>query len=226
MSPGNTTATQATTEPTASAMDTSWLYPSDSEVVATVRRVTSASLAAYREQPLHLEEHLRVEADVASGAYFSRQVYELVQNAADAILEGGAAGRIELVQARGADWALRHRVQVSARHHGSAGVLQPFGLVPLLCERVTRPDTRGDQDCATRTGAPTGVPTRRSGDDATGRDARGTHVMGLNGGETTAYPSMSGRSQQGSEAIRSRVPPLLSARRRAPPPRSDCMRLP
>ncbi len=97
MSPGNTTATQATTEPTASAMDTSWLYPSDSEVVATVRRVTSASLAAYREQPLHLEEHLRVEADVASGAYFSRQVYELVQNAADAILEGGAAGRIEVV---------------------------------------------------------------------------------------------------------------------------------
>jgi hypothetical protein len=93
MSPGNTTATQPATEPTASAMDTSWLYPRDSEVVATVRRVTSASLAAYREQPLHLEEHLRVEADVASGAYFSRQVYELVQNAADAILEGGAAGR-------------------------------------------------------------------------------------------------------------------------------------
>ena len=44
-------------------------------------------LRAYEAQPRDAAEHFETENEVLSGGYAYRQLYELVQNAADAILE-------------------------------------------------------------------------------------------------------------------------------------------
>ncbi|MFN7610810.1 MAG: sacsin N-terminal ATP-binding-like domain-containing protein, partial [bacterium] len=52
-------------------------------------------LRAYEAQPRDAAEHFETENEVLSGGYAYRQLYELVQNAADAILEAGESqGRI------------------------------------------------------------------------------------------------------------------------------------
>ena len=45
------------------------------------------SLNAYREQPRLITEHARSELDTAQGGYAHRQLFELVQNSADALLK-------------------------------------------------------------------------------------------------------------------------------------------
>lgn len=55
-------------------------------------------LRAYSAQPRDANEHFETEVEVLSGGYAYRQMFELVQNAADAIGEGGEGrGRIEVV---------------------------------------------------------------------------------------------------------------------------------
>ncbi|EHK53640.1 DEAD/DEAH box helicase [Allomesorhizobium alhagi] len=62
-----------------------------------------ARLSAYSAQPRDAAEHYETENDVLSGGYAYRQLFELVQNAADAILEGGeGAGRIHVKVGRDA----------------------------------------------------------------------------------------------------------------------------
>jgi hypothetical protein len=54
-------------------------------------------LRAYTAQPRDANEHYETEIEVLSGGYAYRQLFELVQNAADAIGEAGAGhGRIHV----------------------------------------------------------------------------------------------------------------------------------
>jgi len=54
-------------------------------------------LSAYLAQPRDAAEHFETENEALSGAYAYRQLFELIQNAADAILESGEpTGRIEV----------------------------------------------------------------------------------------------------------------------------------
>ena len=53
-------------------------------------------LDAYRANPLLVKEHANIERATAQGGYGRRQVYELVQNGADALL-GTEDGRIEIL---------------------------------------------------------------------------------------------------------------------------------
>lgn len=53
-------------------------------------------LDAYRANPLLVKEHANIERATAQGGYGRRQIYELVQNGADALI-GTDAGRIEVV---------------------------------------------------------------------------------------------------------------------------------
>lgn len=55
------------------------------------------TLAAYRAQPNLIREHVGIEDEVLSGGYGHRQIHELIQNAADAILESGRPGRVQLI---------------------------------------------------------------------------------------------------------------------------------
>ena len=57
---------------------------------------TEKSLNAYREQPKLITEHARLEQDTTLGGYAHRQVFELVQNSADALLQ--SEGRSILVR--------------------------------------------------------------------------------------------------------------------------------
>ena len=54
------------------------------------------ALSAYRENPLLIAEHANIELATAQGGYGRRQIYELVQNGADA-LAGEYGGRIHVV---------------------------------------------------------------------------------------------------------------------------------
>lgn len=52
-----------------------------------VEEMNRKRLEAYEVQPLDVREHAETENEVLSGGYAYRQLYELIQNAADAILE-------------------------------------------------------------------------------------------------------------------------------------------
>ena len=54
-------------------------------------------LRAYTAQPRDATEHFETENEVLSGGYAYRQLYELIQNAADAVTAAGdARGRIHV----------------------------------------------------------------------------------------------------------------------------------
>ncbi|MFZ4434422.1 MAG: sacsin N-terminal ATP-binding-like domain-containing protein, partial [Microthrixaceae bacterium] len=77
----------------------------DPDVAEQVRLSTDQCLDSYRVNPDLVAEHFGIEQSVASGGYDRRQIFELVQNGADAILEhadGGKPGksntaRIEII---------------------------------------------------------------------------------------------------------------------------------
>jgi superfamily II DNA or RNA helicase len=68
----------------------------DSEINQRVRRQSAAALNAYAANPLLVREHVSIERATTQGGYGRRQIYELVQNGADA-LQGLRAGRISVV---------------------------------------------------------------------------------------------------------------------------------
>ena len=63
-----------------------WASPKG-ELGVFIVRETKKSLKAYREQPRLVTEHARIEQDTAQGGYANRQLFELVQNSADALLD-------------------------------------------------------------------------------------------------------------------------------------------
>jgi superfamily II DNA or RNA helicase len=72
-----------------------WISPT-STIATHVAEEARRTLAAYQVQPNLLREHVGIEEEVLSGGYGHRQIHELIQNAADAILENGSAGQVHL----------------------------------------------------------------------------------------------------------------------------------
>ena len=64
--------------------DESWEGP-DGILGCFIREQTSRTLNAYREQPNNVTADANLEHDTAHGGYNHRQLYELVQNSADAL---------------------------------------------------------------------------------------------------------------------------------------------
>lgn len=90
-------------------------------------------LRAYEAQPRDAAEHFETENEVLSGGYAYRQLYELVQNAADAVLEGAEPdGRIHVRLSRN---------RLEAANTGAA--LDEPGIVALLNARSS--PKRGNQ---------------------------------------------------------------------------------
>ena len=137
-----------------------WEGPSGS-IGTYIAEESSKTLHAYRSQPNLVDEHANHEEDTARGGYAHRQLFELVQNGADA-LAGSSGGRIwlglnsaylycadegraidpdgvtalmfsHLSPKRGTTEIGRFgfRVQVGPRRHRRARVLQPLRFVPL-----------------------------------------------------------------------------------------------
>jgi superfamily II DNA or RNA helicase len=67
----------------------------DSEIAKAVEQYSSETLAAYREAPRFVEEHANLERAAVEGGYGRRQLFELVQNGADELVE--SAGRVQVV---------------------------------------------------------------------------------------------------------------------------------
>ncbi len=98
-----------------------------------VRDECLSRLKAYAAQPRDAAEHFETENEALSGAYAYRQLFELVQNAADAILESGErSGRIEV--------ALQSGQLVTAN---TGAPLNREGIIALLNARSS--SKRGDQ---------------------------------------------------------------------------------
>ena len=66
-----------------------------SPVATAIDAYSAETLAAYREAPRFVEEHANLERNAIEGGYGRRQLFELVQNGADELLE--SAGRIQVV---------------------------------------------------------------------------------------------------------------------------------
>ena len=64
-------------------------------VGAYIRGESKSTLETYRIQPNLVVEHRNLEEDTARGGYATRQLFELVQNSADA-LAGSSGGRIQI----------------------------------------------------------------------------------------------------------------------------------
>jgi superfamily II DNA or RNA helicase len=67
----------------------------DSEIAKAVEQYSSETLAAYREAPRFVEEHANLERAAVEGGYGRRQLFELVQNGADELVD--SAGRVQVV---------------------------------------------------------------------------------------------------------------------------------
>lgn len=90
-------------------------------------------LRAYSAQPRDVAEHFETENEVLSGGYAYRQLYELIQNGADAVIAAGdARGRIHVTLKRD---------RLVAANSGSA--LDQDGIVALLNARSS--SKRGNQ---------------------------------------------------------------------------------
>ena len=73
---------------------TDWAGP-DGLIGIYISEESEKTLAAYRSQPNLIIEHANHEEDTARGGYARRQLFELVQNGADA-LSGTNTGRIHI----------------------------------------------------------------------------------------------------------------------------------
>src|SRR5262245_295267 len=58
----------------------------DSPIGRHVELQSQRCLEAYRSNPLLVTEHANIERSVAQGGYGHRQLYELIQNSADALV--------------------------------------------------------------------------------------------------------------------------------------------
>jgi superfamily II DNA or RNA helicase len=61
----------------------------------SVARLSEATLNAYRAQPALVEEHANIELAASEGGYSRRQIYELIQNGADALI-GAPGGKVHV----------------------------------------------------------------------------------------------------------------------------------
>src|SRR5690242_8336760 len=72
-----------------------WTSP-DPSLVKHVRDLSESALSAYRADPRLVEEHANLELDMAQGGYGRRQLFELIQNGADAMV-GAPGGKIRVL---------------------------------------------------------------------------------------------------------------------------------
>lgn len=97
---------------------TGWTAP-DSEICQSVEERSRRRLSAYREHPDDIEEHANIERSITEGGYGRRQVYELVQNGADALLESGTRGRIHVVLTRDAMYCANEGAPITVEGVGA-----------------------------------------------------------------------------------------------------------
>ena len=108
-----------------------WLR--ESEITDAVQKLSQSCLAAYQADPRLITEHVGAERAIAEGGYGRRQLYELVQNGADAALDAGlTAARIAVVLTSDALYCANQ-----------GNPITPDGVIALLSAHHS--SKRGDQ---------------------------------------------------------------------------------
>ncbi len=115
-------------------------------MIEFVLRESDTRLEGYRLNPGDIEEHAAIEQSVIDGGYGHRQLFELIQNAADAIRAADSTGRVELrltpeslyvanegspVDEEGADSILRSHISTKRSHeigHFGLGFKSVLGI--------------------------------------------------------------------------------------------------
>lgn len=77
-------------------VESDWLDP-DPALVQQIEDQLTAAVSAYKADPKLLREHANLEDSFRAGGYAKRQVLELVQNAADALLRSDCRGQVAVV---------------------------------------------------------------------------------------------------------------------------------
>lgn len=72
----------------------------DGELAQAVEEQSRTALETYRNEPRRIGQDANIERSIAEGAYATRQLFELVQNAADALRGESSAGRCEVLLTR------------------------------------------------------------------------------------------------------------------------------
>ncbi len=109
---------------------TAWPLP-DASLVAYVEEDRGNILKVYKIKPDLIREHSGTEQSVLSSGYRYRQIFEVVQNAADAILEATDAGE--------EDGQILVRVTDSYLYVGNTGApLNKDGIIALLGANSSR----------------------------------------------------------------------------------------
>jgi superfamily II DNA or RNA helicase len=70
----------------------------DSEIAQAAERYSNEMLAAYRESPRLVEEHANLERAAVEGGYGRRQLFELVQNGADELVDSSGSVHVLLTE--------------------------------------------------------------------------------------------------------------------------------
>ncbi|MEI6234150.1 MAG: DEAD/DEAH box helicase family protein [Planctomycetota bacterium] len=82
-------------------------WPTETSLTKYVSGQMLRTMAVYREDPKLVNEHANLERAVAQGSYGHRQIYELVQNGADA-MSGERGGRIHVILTQTALYCANH----------------------------------------------------------------------------------------------------------------------
>jgi superfamily II DNA or RNA helicase len=109
-----------------------WLPVEESPIAETITKLWGQRLQVYRVEPTRVEEDYGHEWAAYHGAYKGRQLFELVQNAADAMIEAGIEGRIETILTPEALYCANEGAPIDAE-----------GTTALLHSHMSR--KRGDQ---------------------------------------------------------------------------------
>ncbi len=96
-----------------------WCGP-DGDLAGFVSEESRKTLNSYREQPKLIDEHANLEQNTARGGYQHRQLFELIQNSADALW---FEPRVEIPAAMGRD-SDRGRIVALRTHNESALIME------------------------------------------------------------------------------------------------------
>ena len=164
-----------------SPLQTDWAGP-DGAIGVYIAKESKKTLEGYRSQPNWVDEHANHEEDTARGGYAHRQLFELVQNGADA-LAGSSGGRIwirltpthlycadegqpidsdgvralmfsHLSPKRGTEEIGRFGFQVGAGRNRHARILQPLRIFPIRPRESSRAHTTCCTECRAFSSSP------------------------------------------------------------------------
>ena len=78
-------------------MSDKWVTSTDSSIIKTVKNRTDTTLLNYQNDHMQIQEHYGHELGTKNSGYARGQLFELIQNGADALIKANETGPIQIV---------------------------------------------------------------------------------------------------------------------------------